>query len=72
MFVPDRGDVTKMIVVSQVNHFLDAMYASCVGAVDCGVNTTPPVEKPPKKKRNLAASPQVGGMAMPDGRNFDY
>ncbi len=72
-FVPERGPVTKMVVVSQVNHFLDATYAACAAAVDCGIHTTPPIKKPPQIQHVSQTNHPLGGqIAMPDGRHFDY
>jgi phage terminase large subunit GpA-like protein len=73
-FVPDRGPVTKMVVVSQVNHFLDATYAASAAAVDCGIATTPPVIRPRQPASTFGSGSSIPDdrIPMPGGGYFDY
>jgi hypothetical protein len=72
-FVPERGPVTRMIVVSQVNHFLDATYAASAAAVDCGIAPSPPVLKPRKRNTDQSSDSMPDDrILMPNGRVFDY
>ena len=73
-FVPDRGPVTRMIVASKVNHFLDATYASAAAAIDCGVTPSPPpiTVKTRKTRPHQSDMPPDDQIVMPNGQIFDY